>query len=338
MMPNKWHHGDPAAKDRISPSCPTEVELLQYLEGTLAKAGARRVQNHFHECTDCFDLLIAAFQNQAHPATEEELAQAEKLITVTPEQKVVRILELAKKIYPARSAPEMTESFLQRIVSLFQKRDASEKIIFSWARVAAFATILFALFAGGRQAWQYVQTDLQVRRAEDLLNRQHRIFIKDARLSGDYGSSGISVLMGEEDEQNYLQQAQARLEKALAQGEQSPKARQLLAQIFIIAQQYPAADSILHTIDSAALHSAALLNDRGVYYFQRQDWASAEKYFSEAIQADPKFGEARYNLALVKMQLGAKDEANAILDEYVQIEPDENWQNAARGLQDELRE
>ena len=143
--------------------------------------------------------------------------------------------------------------------------------------------------------------------------------------------------MGEAEEQDYLQQSRARLERALAHGEQSSKARQLLAQIFIIQKEYTSADSILRTLEPDAKNSPTLLNDLGVYYFQQQDWANAEKYFSEAIKVDSRFPEARFNLALVKMQMNEKDEANAILSEYLKIEKDKNWKNAAVVMQNESR-
>ncbi|MGH7491364.1 MAG: tetratricopeptide repeat protein [bacterium] len=329
------HHGTGSSR---SGDHPAETELLQYLEGNLTADNRSRIEKHLEACTLCFHVILSVRANEAHPFTEEELKEAQDLASWTPEQHLTAILALEKK-RSERNRGHIESSHAERLPNRALRLSPMTgiKLPAYWRPLAAAAIIIFALAAS---FWgvRYYQTDYQIARAERLLQEQHRVFIKDARLSGGYGSSGIGELMGAEDEKKYLQQSRVHLEKALMHGEQSPRARQLLAQIFIIEKEYTRADSVLRTLEPSNKNSPELLNDLGVYYFQQQDWITAEKYFSEAINVDPKLPEARYNLALVKMQVNAKDEANAILNEYLQIEKDENWKNAAKELQKKSRQ
>jgi tetratricopeptide (TPR) repeat protein len=317
----------------LSENHPAETELLQYLEGNLKAENRSRIEKHLEACALCFHVILSVRANEAHPFTAEELEEVQKLSKWTPEQHLAKLLEFQKKTSESNPSQEAS-SKTERRPSWAFRPGASTGFKFPafWRPLAAAASLVFALAAS---FWgvHYYQTDYQIARATKLLQEQHRVFIKDARLSGGYGSSGLSELMGEEDEKAYLQQSRAHLNKAIAHGEESLQARQLLAQIFIIEKEYARADSILRTLEPAAKNSPTLLNDLGVYYFQQQDWASANRAFSDAIKADPRFVEARYNLALVKMQMGAKDEAAANLEEYLQIEKNDNWRNAARELQ-----
>ncbi len=310
---------------------PAETELLQYLEGNLEAQERGRIEKHLETCPSCLQAILAVREQEARTVAAQELEEAQKLAVWTPEQHVAKILETQKKEHEKNrgSNAPFLEGRPPRPVT-------GPKLPGYWRPLAAAAVIVLALVVGSR-GMRYYQRDYQIAQATKLLKEQHRIFIKDARLSGGYASSGISILMGEAEEQHYLKQSRTRLEKAIGHGDESIQARQLLAQILIIEKEYTRADSILRSLAPVASRSPALLNDLGVYYFQRQDWANAEKYFLEAVKADPKFPEARYNLALVKLKTGTEEEATAIVDEYLQIETDENWKRAAQSLKDDLR-
>lgn len=319
---------------------PTETELFSYLEGQATQQETIRIEQHLEICAHCFDVVVSVRGYEAHPFTPQELQEAEQAMGWTPQQHAEKLFDHLKKNQPSAAALKKRENNLTPAASHKAEEAAAGRafnIPAYWRPLAIAATVIFAL-AAGLWGLRYYQTDYQIAQAEKLLKEQHRIFIKDARLSGGYGSSGISVLMSNDNDQDYLRQTRARVEKALARGAQSLEARRLLAQIFMITKDYARADSLLHTLAAEAEKSPALLNDLGVYSFQQQDWAAAEKYFSQALAAEPRLAEARYNLALVKMQTGAKDEARALLNAYLQIESDENWQNAARGLLEEMGE
>lgn len=62
----------------------------------------------------------------------------------------------------------------------------------------------------------------------------------------------------------------------------------------------PAAALAQSTLPSPkdANKAAAMHNDEGISHYVQGHWDVAEKHFREAIQADPKFAIANYNLAL----------------------------------------
>jgi len=218
-------------------------------------------------------------------------------------------------------------------------------------RIVRYAFVLAAaviVIAGSFWGIRYYQTGYRIGKAVDLVQKNYTVYMADAaRLSGlpkSYGSTGVGVIMaGEPDDtsmsgvmaredtaaaSNYLAQATQLIHQALAKGEKSVTARQLLAQILIIEKNYAAADSLLRQLQPRAA-SATLLNDRGVFYFEQANWDSAANYFAAAAKADAGLTEALYNLALAKAKLGLPAEAITILDEYTKLETDEGWRNAA---------
>jgi tetratricopeptide (TPR) repeat protein len=218
-------------------------------------------------------------------------------------------------------------------------------------RIAGYAFAFAAtviVIAGAFWGTRYYQTGYRIGKAVDLVQENYTVYMADTpRLSGwkkSYGSTGVGVIMsGEPDDtsmsgviargdtvssSNYLEQANQLIHQALAKGEKSVTAVQLLAQILIIEKKYDAADSLLRQLQPRAA-SATLLNDRGVFYFEQAKWDSAAHYFSAAAQADSGLAEAFYNLALAKDKLDQPAEAMSILDEYKKLETDIGWRNAA---------
>ncbi len=219
----------------------------------------------------------------------------------------------------------------------------------------AFAATVIVI-AGSFWGIRYYQTGYRIGKAVDLVQENYTVYMADTpRLSGwkkSYGSTGVGVIMsGEPDDTSmsgvmargdtatpstYLEQATQLIHQALAKGEKSVTAGQLLAQILIIEKNYAAADSLLRQLHPRAA-SATLLNDRGVFYFEQAKWDSAAHYFLAATKADSGLAEAFYNLALANDKLGEPAEAMSILDEYRKLETDEGWRNAAEEFHKRLK-
>ena len=60
---------------------------------------------------------------------------------------------------------------------------------------------------------------------------------------------------------------------------------------------------------NAAPRDAELLNDVGYCYYNRGEWAEAEKYLRQALELDPHRRRARMNLGMALAQQGKTDEA-----------------------------
>lgn len=275
-----------------------------------------------------------------------------KLSTVTPEIVLDEVPEMAQiKV-------KSDEEILSQVVAQVKGDEPSAEIepyskpIRIWDKIRefpllpptlvprlpyAFATLLF-LTLGVFWGVRFYNTSYRIHKAEKLLIENHRIYMAETpRLSGGYASTGIGMLMAGDEPRDYLTQAFDFTEQAIENGSKSPKAKQLQAQILIIQNDYPKADSVLNQIDYKARNSATVLNDLGVLKFRQEDWEAAAQYFESATHTDPKFIEAYYNLALAQDKLGQKQEAISTLNEYLKFKNDIEWKNAALSFLQKLQ-
>src|SRR4051794_7237055 len=66
---------------------------------------------------------------------------------------------------------------------------------------------------------------------------------------------------------------------------------------------------------------ALRLNNLGAAYMNQQEFAKAQKYFEQALQADPKFEEARLNEGIALLNLQKTDQALPILQNATKADP-----------------
>lgn len=299
----------------------SDALLLQFIEGTLTAEQTAEVQAHLNECAVCSHIVGEVYYTKAHPITAEEQREAEKLLTRTPEEEVAKLLNLPdKKVRMVYVSP--------------QPRWYEKLFAPPLAGRLAFAVCAVLLVSGGRGVWRYAQTTYKLEQAASLLQKEYFVFIETARLSGGYGSSGIGELMSPDDEkeESFSARAGKLATDAIQNGAEPVPAKQLLAQSLFIEKKYAQVDSLMRELTPLATTSATLLNDLGVYHFQKRNWAEADKYFSAALARDPSLLESRYNLALAKQELGAREEAVRLMQEYLMLETDENWKVAAAQL------
>jgi len=64
-------------------------------------------------------------------------------------------------------------------------------------------------------------------------------------------------------------------------------------------------------------------NDEGVTHAQQGHWDVAEGHFRKAVEADPKLGEAQFNLGLALDKLSKHDEAKAAFMKAVELAPND---------------
>lgn len=186
---------------------------------------------------------------------------------------------------------------------------------------------------------RYYNTSYQLILAENLLQDNYRIYMSDTpRLSGGYESTGISMLMSDEEEKDsYLDDALEKTKIADNYDSEIPEVKRLQAQIYFIHKQYNQTDSVLNLIDKNERNSAPILNDLGVLKYSIGDIEKSIQYFESTIKSDPIFNEAYYNLALAKSKIGKNDESISLLNQFLKIEKDEGWRNAALNLIEKLK-
>jgi len=328
-----------AADDFTEENCTSDALLLQFIEGATTTDETEKIQAHLNECAVCSHIVGSVYYNKTHPFTAAEQREAKKLVKRSPEEQAARLLNLPDTAVRSRLPHVVRPRYTPLRPSLLER-------LFPQTRLGqfAFAAIVILLMIGGQRGVQYYRTDYQIQQAAALLQKEHRVYHQDVRLSGGYASSGIGTTMepgegtmgGEEKEETYVDRAQAQVEKAMANGATSAKAQQLLAQILLIAQD-ARVDSLVRELEPRAKESPEIANDLGVYYYTRQNWSAAESYFALAQRGDPKLREASFNLALAKAKLGKKEEALALLREYLALETDEGWKRAALRVQSQIQ-
>ena len=315
--------------------CINDDLLYKYLEGRVTETEAQAIEQHLNSCSICFHEMASLLRNSLSPATDSEKRGIAEVRTLTSEEQVSKILsydEQLNRVTPQKSGKEGKFVFAT-IKKFFEKLIPFELNY----KPALAALILIILMIGAYWGIQYYNTGYQIINAENTLQTKYKIYIGDTRLSGGYQSTGISMLMAPGDAKpSYLEQAKLQLEKAIRNGSTSIKARHLLAQIFIIEKEFGRADSILTKFGKESTVSGALLNDIGVFYFQKKDWKNAADNFQSALEVDENLLEARYNLALAKEKLNAPEEAVHILKKYIELENNEAWKNAAQHLINKL--
>ncbi|MGH7596558.1 MAG: tetratricopeptide repeat protein [bacterium] len=291
-------------------------------------------------------------RNAYTPASEAEKMEITNLRRFTPQQQVAKLLDYVEAECPPANQGEKSDLTIfqliwQKVKALISSSSPRIMTIL-WPEKPAwrfgYAVVALFVIAGGTfLGVQFYRTGYRIYKAKQILLDQYKVFIAEtARLSGGYASTGSSVLLGPSDtstvEPSYLETARTRLESAFASGSQSVKGKQLLAQIFIIERNYAKADSVLRQIDAEVRKSPAILNDLGVLCFAQRDWAVAVEYFAAAVAADPGFPEARYNLALAKAKMGATAEAISILNDFLNVETNSRWKDAARDFLERLKQ
>ncbi len=305
----------------IHTQCITDDILYDYLNKIIKKKERRTVEAHVNSCDHCLHRLATLLRMAYAPITMDEKEELDRLRTMTPEEQVERIIRYNKQLN------------LQKKTSIIEKL---EILLKGYRLKPVYAIVVLGLvIVLVNRGLNYYHTGFQVERAETMLIRDHGIFIKDARVSGGYGPSAISILLSPEKEKSpYLKQAEKRLKQATLHDANDPRATQLLAQVYIFQKDLPKADSLLMKLRDSTPPSAELMNDIGVVYFQKQDWQRAAANFRHAIEINGQFAEAYFNLALVLIKMQSPQEAAPVLRKYQQLETDENWKNAAQWLLD----
>ncbi len=263
-----------------------------------------------------------------------------KEIEIKTDEKILSEMGVLNKVKMQQELPTGASYFL-----IFKPRWGKiiDIIKFPKKMIPKFAystiAILIITFAGNFGI-RYYNTTYQLLHVENLLENNYRIYMSDSpRLSGAYGSTGISQLMdGDEAEVSYISEALNLTRKVVSFNSESPKALQLQAHIFFIQQKYLQADSVLQLIVYEGNNTASILNDLGVLKFAQRDIKKSIHYFESTIKIDPNFKEAYYNLAIAKSKTGDTEEAIKLINQFLNIENDEGWKNAALNLLDELQQ
>ena len=324
--------GDPS---RDSKGCVSPFMLYRYLTGSLGRGEVREIERHLNRCTSCFNELVSLVRNVYSPMNAEERRALSRI------QKEPAPSFLSKILAEPEEKPKKGRTWFFKPVPADpgMPGDARNVFIFNPRRLIPLtAGVLLLLMAFGLLSRRTGSWDGDpVGQARSLLTSHHQIFIEDARLSGGYASTGISMLMTPpETSPPYLEKARRYLLQAIGQDPESESANLLLAQTFLIENRFQAADSVFQLILDGHPSRPVILNDLGVFYAKQNAWEKAASHFLAALGADHRLLEARYNLALMHIQWGSLAKADSLLETYIRLETDEAWRNAALRLRQKI--
>lgn len=302
--------------------------ITDIYERTISATRAAELVGHLHACEACFSSFARILREA--PVTAEEPAVAENFAHLSLADKALAIIDRQP---PHRPKASPLAQIRDRI------KDWLGEVTWTPKYGLATAAAIALMVVGGYFGVRFYQTTYPLHRAAELLQEHHAIYIQNARITGDYPSTPVlQLLSGEEEEEDYLSRVIRLTGQALKHDPDSPRAKHLRAQVFIIQGKWSAADSLLRQVIDAPDVSASAFNDLGVLRYQQGRWREAARHFSQAIEKDPQLAEAYYNLALAQMKLESPTEAIATLERYLQLEKDEGWRLAAMNLLRKLRE
>lgn len=354
--------------DDSQQSCLSDLKFLKFVDGNLSENEYQAVLSHLNTCHKCLETL--AFIGKVSPQT---FAPSKNTAKMNPDSKsqqkqVDLILQYIKKDQEKSAHKTPTENLSSKPSNLLPATNYLPKIKFKpvtsffkeftnleiqltkyltmgkfATTVVAIASFLIVIVAGG--GYFYYRTNNPELKFENIVD-DFSIYFKDGKLSGPIGMRRIPVLLNFSDSDSAKIANASQYAKAIIESrEVSTNFLQNYLKLLIISENYSSADSLYHEIHKTTTISETLLNDIGVLYFQKEkqknlpDYAMAEAAFQEAIELNPKFKDAFFNLALVMIEKSNTERAKELLKKYLELEntdKDEIWLPAAKALEREL--
>lgn len=324
------HRREPAngkQADEREENCPLPEQIDRFISNSLPKRQLQEVEKHLATCNACRRQLIAAVQYSFAPVSEEE----KSLLEALPPFEISEQVNAIKKLMPDKPG-------LLDLIREIPDRLHLPEPAFGVPRPAwALALVLVLGLIGKWWAWPTYQYYRLASRGESQLLEQNSIFYKgELRPAQGYVSSGEAEIMSPESEKQTID---ALLKEALAYNQDGEKARLRLAQYFLLQEMEGSADSLLKLLETASPQNAAVLNDRGIWLFKREQFGAAAAAFQHAFDLDSRLDEALYNLAIAETQRGDTAGAKATWEKYIALENIKaEWRNAAQAQLQELRE
>jgi tetratricopeptide (TPR) repeat protein len=130
-------------------------------------------------------------------------------------------------------------------------------------------------------------------------------------------------------EEGNLEAAVAEYGRALTIWPRFTTARASLGRTYLQMKDYPRAQIALQMAMEDDPGEPGVINDLGVVQFRQQRFDRALKLFESALQMNPQFAEAHYNLALCHLRKSDRARAVEELERYVQLRPGD-----AKGLKE----
>jgi len=301
--------------------------------GSISKEDATLFLSLLIHSPYCFEQTLGLVKDALLPAHKRIENDMQSYSDLSTAEKVL-------KMVPPGSRKSWFNRFIRPWINRFK-----EQISMTFGSVLkpapAWAFTIIILAYGGFTGLQYYRIDYRINKAASLLADSQTTYFGTPQLSGHYRMSAQgTVLTGSASSSKPLDKslidAHQLVLGALSHSAESQQAQLILSDIYLLNKDYRQADSLLKTITQEDEKSAAAFNNLGVSRYSEQEWQLARNYFQLAIRADSTFAVAHFNLALVDDKMGDRSAALSHIRQYLQLEKNEGWRNAAHRLKQKL--
>lgn len=188
---------------------------------------------------------------------------------------------------------------------------------------------IFLLFAcAGNQAKRNKQAQVTRNLGEAYMQQGNitealREFLKAEKLNPNdhllHNDLGLAYMVKER-----FEKAEYHFKKAIELKTEFAAAKNNLGTVYLAQKDWDAAIAQFQTVAGDVLYATPHfpLNNMGLAYYNKKDYASAEKYYQEALELQPEFGLALRGLGKTYIALNKLPEAVSMLEKAVKTAPE----------------
>jgi tetratricopeptide (TPR) repeat protein len=279
--------------------------LKRYYEGSLSGAETEDCEEHLAKCDTCRGGLAVIVLMDENVSTDEA-SILDKAEASLPSRAPVNI--------PPGTVKPLDGCALSGLHSLRSSRSGRQRLVSKWPYIAASLVLsagaIWALFSG--------QGPL---RPEPSVPSVRTL---EARLSGQAYSEFVPTRTGESRET----EAQAGKTLNRISGDHHE-----IGTFYLQHRDVAEAVAQLEAAKAAAPNSVEIHNDLGVAYIESPGESALEKAVSElqrALELNPRYEPARFNLALAYEREGKFAQSEQQLQEYLQLDASSDWAKEVR--------
>ena len=302
------------------PKCPDEADVLAFSANTLSAHRRNELERHFSGCFDCHKALAFLGRDKIDP-----VAVTDQEINLQTD----RVLSYIQKDEGNRSHETRQEKHSARGFSVSYPVLASAGLI-----ICAIAAGIVFVMTRGQAPSEAAMASLK----QGLKD----VRLSEARISGGFNYSryaGSTRGIDNNDNDFYLTRAENKVKSAADQESKGIENRIVLARVYLARGTRDGAAQalvILNQLGTSATDKADVLNDIGVARVQQREYPDAIEYFKRALQKNPSYDEALFNLALAEEFDNRTEDARHDWQKFINQSSDEKWKAEARNRLDSL--
>jgi tetratricopeptide (TPR) repeat protein len=317
-----------SARDKAG-ECPDYDTIRSYGEGRLFFFRKRKVESHLTDCGECRRDLIAIAVAPTGVAkleqiTEEEKALLQSLPPIFPAERFTQIQARLRRLAPEPPRRyKYSERWWEKLVlrPVFRAHPILAPV--------AVAVLLVGLFLGWDRAAEW-RSNVWAQRGMDWLVGEQQLTEGELRPSGDFKFTLFGKRRGAGQAAESRNPADDLFQKSLGWNPNHRQARHGLALAAYFDGRWARADSLLRLLLAENSREARVWNDLAVVMYRRGDVASARELFARALQLQPDFAEAVFNLAILFEENGQINQARRAWEKYLAIDRTGKWADVAR--------